>query len=57
MEDCINSILDAGPVWLVLIAYMAAAFTIIAPLGLWIDRLIERRRQRHEFLRSIIWKV
>jgi hypothetical protein len=57
MEDFINSILDAGPVWLVLTVYALAACIIIVPIGLAVDAWLARRRQRREFLRSIIWKV
>jgi ABC-type molybdate transport system permease subunit len=57
MEDFINSILDAGPVWLVLTVYALAACIIIVPIGLAVDAWLARRRQRREFLRSIIRKV
>jgi hypothetical protein len=43
--------------WIVLLAYLVSAVTILVPLGMYIEHWLERRRLRREFLRSIIWKV
>jgi hypothetical protein len=54
VEDFINSILSASPVWLALTAYAIAACTIIVPIGLAVNTWLARHCQRREFLGSNI---
>jgi hypothetical protein len=48
---------EFNPEWLVLLAYGIIALAIIIPLGLAVERWLENRSQRRDFLRSIIWRV
>lgn len=48
---------EHNPVWMILSIYIGIAITIIVPIGITVDRWLEKRHQRREFLRSIIWRV
>ena len=45
-----------GPAWLILLVWMIAAVVVAVPLGIFIDEWLEKRRQRREAKRSIIWR-